>query len=56
MTIVLKQLTIEVQADLALHVLMRYDEVMTSGIPQVGKKLVALSVHVLLLFCAIRLW
>ncbi len=31
MTNVLKQSTIDVQPDQALHVLMRYDEVMTSG-------------------------
>ena len=33
---------------------MRYDEVMTNGTPQV-EKLVALSVHVLLLFCDVFL-
>ena len=46
MTIVLKQETIDVQPDQALHVLMRYDKVMTSGTPQVN--LIALSV----IFCA----
>ena len=37
MTIVLKQLTIDVQPDQARHVLMRYVEVMTSDKPLVGK-------------------
>ena len=36
MTVIQKQSTIDVQPDLALHVLMRYDEVETSGTLPVG--------------------